>query len=95
MPVGHQLAQLVHAAGLSVTEKLDPTTHAVVLHCCDQTQLTAIYRDLKEAHVDAVLVCEPDAPYLGAPTAIGIRPGPRKPLRGILGRLPLAFKEQP
>lgn len=95
MPTGVQMAQAVHAAGESSSGDLEPDTHAVCLHAASEAQLHTIHNHLTEAGISSVLVKEPDPPFLGQATAIGIPPGPRERVRRILRDLPLAFKGVP
>jgi Peptidyl-tRNA hydrolase PTH2 len=88
MPHGVQLAQLTHAAGESVVgRELPPDTHAVVLAAAGEDELLAISAALAQAGVEHVTIREPDPPYLGAATALGIPPQERAPLRRLLRHL--------
>ena len=45
---------------------------------------------LERSRLPYRLICEPDAPHNGAPTAIGLQPTrDRRAIRRVLGRLPL------
>lgn len=94
IPIGAQLAQSIHAAGESSPGNLPAGTYAVALHASGVDELLQVHHDITQAGIPSVLICEPDAPYLGQPTAIGVEPGPRDRVRRILRRLPLAFKEK-
>lgn len=88
MPAGDQLAQAVHAAGESAAGREVPAdTHAVVLAARDEAELLAVSAGLEAAGFWHALVREPDEPYSGAATAIGIPPQERAPLRRLLRRL--------
>jgi peptidyl-tRNA hydrolase len=90
LPFGVALAQSVHAAGESAQNvTLPPNTHAVVLACPDEASLLAAEEKLLRNGIEFVSIREPDAPYLGQITAIGIKPQPRKKLRKLLSYLPL------
>ena len=90
LPVGFLAAQVVHAAGESSPGNLDPGTNAVVLAVASEPELIAVAERLRNAAVPHVAVCEPDAPWNGAMTAIGVAPvRDRAPLKRILAKLPL------
>lgn len=91
LPPGVLAAQLVHAAGESAQEvKVPPNTCAVVLAVPDETALLAVEKRLQEALIDGVTsIREPDEPYNGQITAIGIKPQPRGKIRKLLSNLPL------
>lgn len=84
-------AQLGHAAAQSArlaTEYPDDT-HLIVLAARDEAELLAVGERLTAAGIRHVIFREPDAPYHGAATALGITPGPRAPVRKLLSDLPL------
>ena len=87
LPVGHKLAQAVHAAG--ETGPAASGTFAVVLAVLGEAELRALSARLTESQIAHVLVREPDAPYSGAATALGIPPRRRSELRPHLKELPL------
>lgn len=89
LPKGVQFAQVVHAAGESSPGNLAPNTHAVVLVAKDEPELLALEQELAREGFFHVAIREPDAPWNGALMAIGLVPQDRKPLRKLLGRLPL------
>jgi hypothetical protein len=90
LPRGVQAAQLVHAAGESSPGGLPEGTLAVVLSAQDEAQLARVHRALVEAGIPIKPVIEPDDPWDGALMAIGVHPvQDRRPVRRILGRLPL------
>ncbi|MCC6752082.1 MAG: hypothetical protein IT371_30805 [Deltaproteobacteria bacterium] len=90
LPQGFLAAQIVHAAGESSPGNLPNGTHAVVLAVPDEPALAVVERALAKAGVPHVAVREPDPPWDGALTAIGVRPvEDRRPVRRVLGRLPL------
>lgn len=91
MPLGDQLAQTTHAAGESAAGREVPhDTHAVVLAARGEQELLAVHAELEAAGIWHTLVREPDAPYCGAATAIGIPPQERAPLRRLLRKLKTA-----
>lgn len=94
MPLGDVCAQLTHAAGESARlSDLPAGTHAVVLGVDSEHALLKLEAELQELDVPHAAIREPDAPYLGALTAIGIAPLAPHQLTGgarrILRRLPL------
>lgn len=91
LPFGVALAQVVHAAGESAQEvKVPPNTCAVVLAVSDEAALLVVEKRLQEALVDGVTsIREPDEPYNGQITAIGIRPCLREKVKALLRHLPL------
>ncbi len=95
MPIGNQMAQLLHAAGESSPGNLESGTFAVCLHARTEEQLLITHQKLTEAGIPSVLIREPDAPFCNQATAIGISPGPRERVRRILRDLPLAFRGIP
>lgn len=98
LPLGFLAAQVVHAAGESAAPlgKLDPGTNAVVLAVPDESTLAALGARLAAAGVWHAAIYEPDAPWLGALTAIGLAPqADRAALRPLLSSLPLLGKEGP
>lgn len=87
MPLGNLAAQLMHAAGESVTEPLPPNTHAVVLAAHDEEHLLRAHRRLRKRGIPHKLIREPDAPFNGAATAIGVCPvRDRRPVRRALDK---------
>ncbi len=96
LPLGFLVSQAVHAAGESSPGNLPHSTNAVVLAVPDETTLREYHARLERAGVAHVLVCEPDAPWNGQATAIGLAPvADRRPLRAVLSSLPLLGKERP
>lgn len=91
MPLGAIGAQLTHAAGESA--RLSPTlpddTHAVVLQVEDEAALLRAHEALESIGALHVVVREPDPPFCGAATAIGVCPQPRENLRSALRRYQL------
>ncbi len=83
------MAQTIHAAGESSPGNLPPDTRAVALSVPDELSLLAVENALIAAGIEHSAIREPDAPYLGALMAIGVRPQPREPLRKVLGHLAL------
>lgn len=62
-------------------------TIVVVLGVRDEARLLRLERRLLRGGVSHVAIREPDEPYHGALTAIGIPPGPREPLAKYLHKL--------
>jgi hypothetical protein len=95
MPLGDQFAQLLHAAGRSVQYQLgeDDNTHAVALTATNEEALLRLSYQLDHESprpIPHVLVREPDPPYNGQVTALGICPQIRdKRLRKLLAKFPL------
>lgn len=83
--------QVGHAAGESarLAPDLPPNTHIVILAVPDEATLTSYEIKLVEAGLRYSPIREPDAPYNGALTAIGIEPQARSKPRKILSNLPL------
>lgn len=95
LPIGFLAAQVVHAAGESSNGKILAGTNAVVLSASDESELRAIGRALNLAGVPNVQIHEPDAPYCGQMTAIGVCPvTDRRVVKPILSALPLLGKER-
>ena len=93
LPLGFLAAQVVHGAGESSPGNLDSGTNAVVLAVPDEAALLALERKLQLAGVAHVAIREPDSPWLGALTCIGLVPVvDRGPLRHLLCGLPLLGK---
>lgn len=61
----------------------------MVLAVPNEAALRALVDRLCEADVDFVAVCEPDPPWNGQLTAIGLRPTRREVVRRYLSDLPL------
>ena len=89
LSLGDLAAQIVHAAGETSPGGLPANTHAVVLAVDHEHDLVELAERLARASVPHRLIREPDAPFNGAATALGIVPGPRRPLRRFLSRYPL------
>jgi peptidyl-tRNA hydrolase len=96
LPLGFLASQVCHAAGESSPGNLPHSTNAVVLAVPDESTLREYSARLERAGVEHRLICEPDAPWLGQATAIGLAPvADRRPLRAILSSLPLLGKPRP
>ena len=94
LPVGFLAAQVTHAAGESVDGPVPPETNAVVLAVHDEASLVDLAARLCAAQIPHALIREPDPPWCGAATAIGLRPiADRTTVRPILSSLPLLGKE--
>lgn len=90
LPLGFLVAQAVHAAGESSPTRVPVGTNAVVLSVPGEPELLALAARLEAAGVAHTLIREPDAPWLGQATAIGIEPvNDRSALRPLLCTLPL------
>jgi len=89
LPRGLQAAQIVHAAGESVREKVPGDTHAVVLTTPSEESLEAVRVRLVRACVPHVAIREPDAPWNGQLMALGVEPARKEDLRKHLSCLPL------
>lgn len=88
MPVGFLAAQVVHAAGESIRQKLPPHTNAVVLSVPDEQALRDLHEKLE--NIDHELIIEIDEPYTGQATAIGLAPvSDRTKVKQVLSGLPL------
>jgi len=94
LPLGFLAAQVVHAAGESSPGNLSEGTNAVVLEVAGELELLELAGRLAAAGVSHKLIREPDPPWLGQATAIGLDPvADRAPLRALLRGLPLLGKE--
>lgn len=81
LPVGFAMAQNTHAAGESGSLLGAPVpegTYAYALSVPSEGALLDVSRRLTAAGIAHVVIREPDAPYLGQATAIGIVPTRRK-----------------
>lgn len=67
-------AQIVHAAGESVTTEVNPGTNAIVLEVPNERELRLLAHKLSKSGIPHVVVYEPDPPWDGQMTAIGITP---------------------
>lgn len=89
LPVGFLAAQVVHAAGESSPGDLPCGTIAVVLVASPE-ELEALERRLAREGIAHVAIREPDAPWNGMLTAIGIAPvTDRTRIRALTSSLPL------
>jgi hypothetical protein len=84
IPFGAQAAQLIHAAGYSVSEPIPPDSYAIALHVQNEVELRSLAAILSAAQIDHRLIIESDAPYTDQAMAIGIRPMDRKLLKPFL-----------
>lgn len=85
-----QVAQVVHAAGESVTIRPAPGTIAVALHAEGAEHLLALHRELEELDIEHTLIYEADGPYAGQAMALGLEPSrDRLRARRVLSKLPL------
>lgn len=90
LPFGAQAAQLIHAAGQSITEPVSEGSYAIALHAKSEQELRSLAERLKAAAIEHTVIVESDAPYAGQAMAIGIRPMDRKALKPLLSSYPLA-----
>lgn len=95
IPFGAQAAQLIHAAGQSVTERVSEGTYAIALHVKDETELYRLTAKLELAGIKHTLIRESDAPYAGQIMAIGIPPQDRAKLKPFLSSYPLVKYNAP
>lgn len=94
LPHGFQAAQICHAAGESSPGDLPKATNAVVLSVPTEADLMDVAAKLTAAGIAHVLIEEPDAPWSGAVTAIGLHPVvDRLAVRKVLQKLPLLGQE--
>lgn len=90
LPIGSQVAQVIHAAGESASPKPEPGAIAVALHAKDEHHLLEIASALAHARIPHHLVVEADAPYADQYMAIGVHPTTdRLAVRKVLSALPL------
>lgn len=67
--------QAAHAAGESIRHApISGETHVVALVAEKATDLEALHEALEKAGIHHVIVREPDPPYHGSATAVGIEP---------------------
>ena len=90
LPIGFLAAQIVHAAGESSIANLESGTNAVVLSVRTEAALSLIARQLQKRGIPHVAIHEPDPPYCGALTAIGLVPvRDRSAVKPVLAKLSL------
>lgn len=94
LPFGVQAAQLIHAAGQSITEPHADGTYAIALAIASEADLRALSLKLALAGVRHVLIIEDDAPYTGQAMAIGITPCDRAKLKRFLSSYALVAQRQ-
>lgn len=83
-------AQIVHAAGESITSPLPPNTNAVVLCVETEPKLLEVAKALALSEIAHVVIREVDVPFDGQTTAIGVVPiEDRTKVKKILSGLPL------
>lgn len=85
---GVAAAQLIHAAGESAFNPVQPGTYAVALSA-SADQLARLVLKLKAEGVRHACVYEPDAPFNGALLAVGIEPRAKSEVRRYVASLPL------
>lgn len=84
LPFGAQAAQLIHAAGQSVSQAVPDGTYAIALHVPNEPELRKLSARLKAAHIEHTLIVEADSPYTDQAMAIGIKPMDRQLLKSFL-----------
>lgn len=90
LPTGFAAAQISHATAASIEPPLDPRTNVVVLGVPNLDTIHNLGRALDVSGINYSLICEPDQPYDGQATAIGICPVlDRASLKKLLSNLPL------
>ncbi len=79
---GVAACQAAHAAGESI-RKLPVSDHTSVCVLVSESsaELESLAAALAEANIEHVLIREPDPPYNGAATAVGVEPQDRERLR--------------
>lgn len=88
LPIGHIIAQTIHAAGESSTGDLPPGTRAVALAAKNESELEEIEKRLILRKIPHIAIREPDMG--NALTAVGICPlWDRGSLKGITTHLKL------
>lgn len=96
LPPGFAAAQVIHAAGESAhlgTELPAEGTYAYAIHVKDEADLLARAARLEKRGVPHVIIREPDAPWCGQATALGIMPTrDNAAIRSITSDLPQAFR---
>lgn len=92
MALGAQFAQLQHASRQSAYLAGQPApdgTYALALAAKDEAELLSIQGELFQLDFPHKIIREPDAPFLGAATALGLCPTLRSRLPRFLRKLPL------
>ena len=84
IPFGAQAAQLIHAAGQSISEPVSEGTYAIALHVKCEADLRALSERLTTAAIEHALIVESDPPFAGQAMAIGVKPTDRKQLKPFL-----------
>jgi hypothetical protein len=92
LTLGDFSAQLTHAAGESAGlfgAPLPKNTFAVVLAVPDEAGLLKLEIKLAKHGIEYCLIREPDEPFLGQATALGIKPMLRSDISKLLANYPL------
>lgn len=92
MTLGQIAAQITHAASESAGlfgAPLPPHTFAVVLQVPDESGLLRLEEKLAKSCVESISIREPDPPFLGQITAIGVKPMLRSEIGKLLANYPL------
>jgi peptidyl-tRNA hydrolase len=89
LPLGVIVSQTIHAAGESAGNKITQNTHAIALAVPSEQELLALESKLREAKIPHRAIREPDPPFNGQITAIGLVPAPREALKKYLSQYPL------
>lgn len=85
---GAKFAQLAHAAGESFKCRGSPI-YVVVLGVPDENALLKMERKIQRAKIKYHLITEPDPPFNGEATAIGVEPIERNRVAKLFSSLPL------
>lgn len=89
LPAGAAAAQIVHAAGESVTGPVPPETFAIVLSVAGEPELRALAARFEALGLPHAAIVETDGALAGQMTAIGLRPMRRSARPPFLASLPL------
>lgn len=72
--VGKMMAQAVHAAEYSTPHPIPDNMNAVILGIPNKEELFKIGQELTALDINHTCIYEPDPPFLGEMTAIGVSP---------------------
>lgn len=89
LPAGAAAAQIVHAAGESVSGRVPPDTFAIVLAVDGEPALRALAAKLAMAGTDHAAIVETDGAMAGQMTAIGVAPCRRSARPRFFASFPL------
>lgn len=94
--IGVACAQAIHAATEAIQAlPVDPETHVVVLVAEKSEDLERIAAELDLAGIVAAVIREPDAPYFGAATAVGVEPMNRDVIKPLLAGFSILREPEP